>query len=149
MILPFPLMSRWASQQLLSLALAPHPLILRPSSGIPSFKKYPIDDLDLIQLLHIKYKQGIVKELEKEQDPRVKSKQLSLTESWKNPTFDNNKAESETSEAANDDKPTKTIPHWPIPTDVFHTPSPYVNRTMAAFIFLTSFSKPPALSPFP
>ncbi|KAJ1675386.1 hypothetical protein EV182_001370, partial [Spiromyces aspiralis] len=105
---------------------------------IPPFKKYPIDDLDLIQLLHIKHKQGIVWEMGQAGSSRPKeaAKQLRLTESWK----------LESQEDVG--KPTGTSPRWSIPSSSFHTPPQFVTRQLSIFIFLNSFSKSLMLSPF-
>ncbi|KAJ1921675.1 hypothetical protein H4219_000407 [Mycoemilia scoparia] len=122
--------------------LYPAPFDPETELRIAPFKKYPIDDLDLIQLLHIKYGQGIVKDIEKLNSKSDGPKQLSLSDSWGKKPDDKTEAEPEA------ESTTYTITHWPKPVSTFLTPYKCIGQMMSTFIYLTSFSKPLFLSPF-
>ncbi|KAJ1941027.1 hypothetical protein EC988_006870, partial [Linderina pennispora] len=124
---PAPEPARVAIAQLLNTEVDPHPderqLLVKP------FRRLPIEDLDFIQYNHIKNRAGLLWALR----DRVEKKKQKITD-----FFPRDNAEEP-----------EELQRWPVPITTWQVPSALVSRTLATYMFISCFSTPLSLDPYP
>ncbi|OMJ13694.1 DDT domain-containing protein [Smittium culicis] len=128
-------------------------------------KKFPINDIDLIQYNYLTSKKGILYEIDFEWNnllnkkqlkskPKSTKKQLKLSTngtlelvSYNNTPLSN--ADPQTDTSAIDEKTTlPTHNQWPIPSVLWRVDPNLINSTMETFIFFSWFTKPLMITGF-
>ncbi|KAJ1768594.1 hypothetical protein IW140_005927 [Coemansia sp. RSA 1813] len=133
---------------------------------IKIIKKFPVDDLELVNYKHVKWSDGIVwalrrryQKLAGEEDKPIDGQNGSsrkITEFFTlNPPTngqedhkdkDKDKDKDEEEEEDEEDEPLRN--RWPVPLSTWQVPTDLVSRMLAAYMFVSFFSTPLALSAY-
>ncbi|KAJ2880305.1 hypothetical protein H4R27_004802 [Coemansia aciculifera] len=137
--------------------------------AVKQYRKIPIDDLDYLQFKHVRYGQGILWALRRKQQKLSNGKALPLdkghggthqiTEYF--PTHVSKQQDSDSDVICLDDVPAENNSKeeaeeeedlrnkWPVPLCEWQVPLPLVSRTLSVYMFISCFSVPLALNPYP
>ncbi|KAJ2828956.1 hypothetical protein FBU31_002806 [Coemansia sp. 'formosensis'] len=132
--------------------------------AVKPYRKIPIDDLDYLQFKHVRYGQGIVWAMRRKQQKLMNGKDpVSDKAHGKGTThqiteyFPTKHRDSEVI-CINADEPAKVEDEeededlknrWPVPLCEWQVPLPLVSRTLSVYMFISCFSVPLALNPYP
>ncbi|KAJ2655461.1 hypothetical protein IWW48_005520 [Coemansia sp. RSA 1200] len=136
-------------------------------------KKFPVDDLDLVNYRHVKWNDGIVwalrRKQQKQQDQSGNNKLAAPNTSSANGNGSSRKIteffavnstangqvsdteekhESDTEEKKEEEEEEALQNRWPVPLTAWQTPPHLVSRMLAAYMFVSFFSTPLALAPY-
>ncbi|KAJ2469207.1 hypothetical protein GGI03_000524, partial [Coemansia sp. RSA 2337] len=132
--------------------------------AVKQYRKIPIDDLDYLQFKHVRYGQGILWALRRKLQKQANGKELPLskgpggthqiTEYF--PAHVSKPQDSDSDVVCLDDEPKESKAEeedlkikWPVPLCEWQVPLPLVSRTLSVYMFISCFSVPLALNPYP
>ncbi|KAJ2390335.1 hypothetical protein H4S02_001914 [Coemansia sp. RSA 2611] len=127
---------------------------------VKAVRKFPADDLEYLQFMHVRYEQSIVWELRRKHDKATKtaedlskanskSKQITdffpISPAKRVPEPAEQDAEADKADEKDNEEPQN---RWPVPLCAWQVPQALVSRTLAVYMFVSCFGTPLKLHPY-